>query len=291
MKAAFLGLGLMGEPVAVNLLRGGADLVVWNRSTAAAVRLQEAGANVAASGREALRSSSVAFLMLRNSEAIDAVLERETNAFADNVRGRTIVNMGTVAPAYALALSRDVEAARGQYVECPVSGSRNVAEVGQLVAMVAGPEPVIESIEPLVRLVAVDIYRCGPVPGALRTKLAVNLFLITMVTGLAEAMNFALSQGVDGEMFRRIVDAGPMASLVSRAKLNKLVSGDMAAQAAIRDVETIARLIRSEAERSSTGTPLLDACWTLLENAVQMDEGDRDMIGIIRAIARQYSSK
>jgi 3-hydroxyisobutyrate dehydrogenase len=286
MEAAFLGLGLMGEPMAANLQRRMAGLVVWNRSAAAADRLRQDGAIVASSARNALRSASLIFLMLGNSDAVNEVLECETEAFSDNVRGRVVVNMGTVAPDYSLALSRAIDLAGGHYVECPVSGSRNVAVAGKLVAMIAGPEQVIEKVMPLVRLLTSDIYLCGDIPGALRSKLAVNLFLITMVTGLAEAMNFAVSQGVDTELFRRILDAGPMASVVSSGKLEKLVSGDMEAQAALRDVEFIARLIRAEAEKSSVATPMLDGCQALLENAIEMGEGHLDMVAVIRAIAQ-----
>ncbi|CAM3160510.1 NAD(P)-dependent oxidoreductase [Asticcacaulis taihuensis] len=286
MKVAFLGLGLMGEPMAANLLRSGVALRVWNRSAPAAQRLAALGAQVIPSATEAMSAARVVILMLRNSQAIDEVLGRDTDCFQRHVSGRILVNMGTVAPDYSAALARDVEAAGGHHVECPVSGSRGVAERAELVAMASGVDAVIAEVQPLILKMAKDMYPCGPVPGALRIKLAVNLFLITLVTGLAEAVNFARSVGLDADLFRTILDAGPMASAVSRGKLAKVVANDLTAQAAISDVLQNCCLIQSLAESKNCATPLLDAGQGLLKNAVEMGEGGTDMIGVIAAIAR-----
>ncbi|MCF3802691.1 hypothetical protein L2E22_24980, partial [Salmonella enterica subsp. enterica serovar Weltevreden] len=87
-----------------------------------------------------------------------------------------------------------------------------------------------------------EAFICGPVPSALQMKLAVNLFLITMVSGLVEAHHFARQLGLDPALHRAILDAGPMASAVSKMKLEKLVAGDFSVQASIADVQKNSRL-------------------------------------------------
>lgn len=226
MTVGFVGLGVMGQPMALNLARAGVPLVVWNRTAARAEPLREAGATVAPDVGTVFASADVVLLMMANAAALDAVLGRGTASFAERVRGRVVVSTGTCAPEHSAALDAEVRAVGGSYVESPVSGSRVPAETAQLVAMVAGEPAVTERVVPLMRHLCREVFVCGRPPTALSTKLAVNLYLITMVTGLVEAAHFARAHGLDLEQFARIVDAGPMASSVSTVKLRKLLDGD-----------------------------------------------------------------
>lgn len=284
VDVAFLGLGHMGEPMAANLVRSGVDLTVWNRSAGALSRLADLGAHPAAAARDALRGSTVSLLMLANEVAVDAVLERGTDAFAENVAGRTMVHMGTTSPRYSHALGTDVVDAGGRYVEAPVSGSRTPAESGALVGMVAGAEVDVATVRELIRPLCRQTFACGAVPNALTMKLAVNLFLITMVTGLAEAAHFAANSGLDLELFRSVIDAGPMASDVSRVKLDKLVRSDFAPQAGLSDVLMNNRLVAEAARAMSIATPLLDQSHRLFAQAESLGLGGMDMIGVIGAL-------
>ena len=282
MTVGFIGLGTMGLPMALNMVRAGTELVVWNRSAPALDAAREAGAVVASSPDEVFRDASIVFVMLMNGEVVDEVLGRDTPRFASLVKDRTVVHMGTTAASYSLGLSEDVVAAGGTYVEAPVSGSRVPAENGQLVGMVAGPA--VDAVVPLLAPVCATTVRCGEVPGATRMKLAVNLFLITQVTGLAEAFHFADRQGLDLDVFRSVLDAGPMASAVSTIKLEKLVTGDLTSQASIRDVHYNSRLVTDAARESGTASPLIDACRELLDEAERLGHGAEDMAAVVRAI-------
>src|SRR5215813_13539059 len=243
MSVGFIGLGLMGEPMARNLAHAGTPLIVWNRTTAKAEALREAGAHVVASPAQVFAMSDVVVLMLANAGAIDAVLCRGTAEFAQLVAGRTVVHMGTTSPGYSRELDVEIRAAGGCYVEAPVSGSRKPAEAGELVAMLAGDQPAVDMVRPLITPLCLDIFDCGAVPNALLMKLAVNLYLITMVTGLVEAVHFAERRGLDLALLVAILDAGPMASDVSRVKAAKLLAQDFTVQAAISNVLENNRLV------------------------------------------------
>src|SRR5690242_122772 len=184
MSIGFLGLGVMGQPMALNLARAGLAPIVWNRSPDRCDAVRAAGAKVADSPAEVLRQADIVVMMLADDSAIDTVLGRGTEAFSA-VAGRTIVQMGTTSPEYSRGLEDAVRAAGGNYVEAPVSGSRKPAEAGELVAMLAGDPAAVAAVRPLLRPLCHQMFDCGPVPNALLTKLAVNIFLITMVTGLA----------------------------------------------------------------------------------------------------------
>ena len=181
----FIGLGTMGEAMALTLVKAGTRLLVWNRTRAKAEILAAAGAEVALESADVFAHCATVFLMLVDGGAIDTVLDRGGVAFAARVTGRTIVHMGTTSPAYSRELEADIRSVGGHYVEAPVSGSRKPAEAGQLVAMLAGSADAIANVRPLLTPMCRETMICGPVPNALLMKLSVNLFLIALVTGLA----------------------------------------------------------------------------------------------------------
>lgn len=285
MKVGFIGIGHMGEPMARNLLRAGVPLLVWNRSPEKCEALDDFGAEHAASLQDLFKRSTTVMLMLLDSGAIDAVLGRGTPAFALRVCGKIIVHLGTTSPDYSRELERDVIAAGGAYVEAPVSGSRQPAEQGQLIGMIAGHDDAVEAVLPLLPSLCARVFRCGLVPGALRMKLAANHYLIGMVTVLAETTHAAQHANVDLQTLRQVLDAGPMASTVSRTKLDKLVGRDFAPQAAIRDVSTITDLVLAQCERSGQPTPLIRQCASLYRSALAAGHGDADMAAVVHAFS------
>ncbi len=284
MPVGFIGLGAMGEPMALNLRKAGVPLVVWNRSADKRAVLARAGAQVAESPAHVFERCEIVLLMLANAQVLDWVLARGDPAFRQRVQGRTIVHMGTTSPGYSKGLDEAVRAAGGRYVEAPVSGSRKPAETAQLVAMLAGERTAVETVGPLFAAMCRQTEYCGDVPGALSMKLAVNLFLITMVTGLAEAVHFARKQGLDLSKFVAIVDAGPMASDVSRVKVGKLVREDFDVQASIENVLDNNRLVAAAARAAGIASPLLDVCHALYGETRAMGLGDADMIAVVKAI-------
>jgi 6-phosphogluconate dehydrogenase len=152
MDIGFIGLGVMGQPMALNLARAGTQLIVWNRSGERSEPLRAAGAHIASNPEDIFRQARVVILMLADDHAIDTVLGRGTPQFRTNVEQHTIVHMGTTSPEYSRGLEAEIRAAGGSYVEAPVSGSRKPAEAGQLVAMLAGESEAVESVRPLLRL-------------------------------------------------------------------------------------------------------------------------------------------
>ena len=271
MAVGFLGLGVMGRPMATNLVKAGVDLVVWSRSGS-----DLPGALAATGPAEVVARAGTIFVMLAGAPAIDAVLGPDLD-----LTGRTIVHMGTTAPEYSARLGARITAAGGRYVEAPVSGSRGPAEAGQLVAMLAGDPADRDRVRPLLAPMCRDVFDCGPVPQGLLMKLAVNTFLISMVTGLAEAFHFADGHGLDRALLRDVLNAGPMASFVSRGKATKLVDNDYAVQASIRDVHYNNRLIVEAARATGIPAPLLEVCRRLYAETEAQGHGAADMAAVI----------
>lgn len=284
MKIGFIGLGVMGMPMALNLARAGHQLLVWNRSAKEVGTLLELGAHSASSAAEVFAGAPIVIMMLANEKAVDQVLQRGTPAFQTMLHGRTLVCTGTVSPTFSRQLEMDVLAAGGRFVEAPVSGSRIPAERGELVGMLAGKPDSVSLVRPLISAMCKSIFDCGAVPGAINMKLAVNLFLITMVTGLAEAANFAREQQLDMQIFRKVIEAGPMLSRVADMKLPMLVDGDFPVQASISDVLMNAQLVAAAARQAGVAAPLIDISRTLFAETQSMGHGALDMAAVILAL-------
>ncbi|MEU9056027.1 NAD(P)-dependent oxidoreductase [Streptomyces sp. NPDC048384] len=289
MDVGFIGLGVMGQPMALNLARAGTPLVVWNRSRDRCEPLRAAGAHIAKTPAEVFAKAETVILMLADEAAVDTVLGRGTPDFAAHIAGRTVVHMGTTAPEYSAALQDAVRAVGGRYVEAPVSGSRVPAEQGALVAMLAGDDAVA-AVRPVLAPMCRETFDCGGVPGALLMKFSVNLFLITLVTGLTEAFHFAGRHGLDQRLLRDVLDAGPMASAVSRMKGPKLLARDFAVQAGAADVLKNNRLIAEAARKAEVASPLLDVCHALYGETVAQGHGGEDMVAVLHALETRTES-
>jgi 3-hydroxyisobutyrate dehydrogenase len=283
-RIGFIGLGVMGEPMSLNLVRAGVALIVWNRSPTKSQILADAGAYAVATVDEVFEDASTVFMMLFDRPAIDAVLGRGTPRFATLVAGRTLVNLSSIAPEDSRALEREVLAAGGRFLEAPVSGSRIPAERGQLVAMLAGDKAVADAVRPLLTSMCCEAVYCGPAGNALLMKLAANLFLLVMVTGLTEAVHFVDRSGLARERLQEVLDAGPMASTVSRLKLASLIASDFTPHAAIADVLNSAQLITAAASQARTACPLIEACRELYGETAASGLAAQDMTAVIKTM-------
>jgi 3-hydroxyisobutyrate dehydrogenase len=212
------------------------------------------------------------------------VLARGAPAFASRVKAHVVVHMGTTPTAYSRALEADIRAAGGHYVEAPVSGSRKPAEAGQLVAMLAGEPDAVTRVRPLLAPMCKETVLCGPVPAGLSMKLAVNLYLLTTMAGLAESFHFAERHGLDLAQFAAVINAGQMASDLSRVKLPKLVARDFSVHAAIADVLKNNGFVSQAAREAGIASPLLDVCRDLYAETLALGHGAEDMAAVVKAI-------
>jgi 3-hydroxyisobutyrate dehydrogenase len=281
----FLGLGVMGQPIALNVARSGVPLVVWNRTPERTDPLAAAGAVVADSVEDVFAQTGTVLCMMANGDVLDTVLGRGTDRFGELVREHLVVHLGTTSAEYSRGLGADVVAAGGRYVEAPVSGSRVPAENAALVGMLAGEPADLDVVRPLLAATCRQTFDCGPVPGGLLMKLSTNLYLITTVTALAEAAHFARRNGVDMETFRAVLDAGQMASDISRRKLEMLVSETFPVAAGLSDVLMNCHLVADAVRATGTAAPLMLASESLFEEAEALGFGAEDMAAVVRAIA------
>lgn len=201
-NVGFIGLGTMGAAMAHRLVSAGHEVVVWNRSRSALAPLVDAGARAAEAPEEAL-STGVAFSMLSNDSAVDAVFDEATLSAA---RGSIHINMATV----SLGAARELHARHEQcgvgYAAAPVLGRPNLAASGMLNIVAAGAAENLDRADEFFPAMGKRVWRVGADPAqANLVKLGVNYNLIHTMQALAESLNLLERSGVDGSTFVEIL--------------------------------------------------------------------------------------
>lgn len=200
----FLGLGSMGGGMARRLLDAGHDLIVWNRSAAAADELVAAGARLAGHPADAL-AADVSFSMLANDAAVESVFDEATIA---GMTGRTHVMMASIGPALADRLDAAFTAAGATYVSAPVLGRPAVAAAGQLNIMAAGPTAAVDAVEPYLAAMGKRTWRLGEKPSiANAVKAAVNYNIIHALQAIGETVAMTERLGVDPALFTELLSS------------------------------------------------------------------------------------
>ncbi|MCK0166287.1 NAD(P)-dependent oxidoreductase [Jannaschia sp. S6380] len=221
-KITLLGTGLMGGPMARNLLKAGHDLTVWNRSRDKAAPLADHGATVADDPAEAVRGSGIVISMLSDGPASDAVQRQAMDAFAD---GAVWVEMGSIKPAEARAHGERF-AARGMgYVDAPVSGGTRGAEGGTLAIMAGGTAETFAAVERVLQALGRPVH-VGPVGAGQLSKLANQAIVACTIGAVAEAMLLLERGGADPAAVRDALKGGFADSTILQQHGRRMTEGD-----------------------------------------------------------------
>jgi len=198
-SVGFIGMGLMGRPMAANLLKAGYDLTLWNRTASRADALVALGANRAATPRDVAAASEVIFTIVSDPPALESVLWGEAGVFDGLRRGSVLVDSSTVSPELARRAASAAALHGAEFLDAPVTGGTWGAEKGELVFMVGGEAETLKRVEPVLGVMGKRWFHVGPHGAGQTVKLAMNLLMALQVEAFAEALALVLRGGVDGE--------------------------------------------------------------------------------------------
>jgi 3-hydroxyisobutyrate dehydrogenase len=197
-KLGFLGLGMMGFPMARRLLNAGHDVTVWNRSAGKAAALVESGAKLAAHPHEVAASASIIFLCLTDAAAVEDVVFGSGGLAKVAGSGKLVVDFSSIHPDAARSIAGRLRAADGMaWIDAPVSGGTMGAEQGTLAVMAGGEAADIERVKPYVLAMARRLTHMGPAGAGQMTKLCNQVIVGCAMAVLAEATRLAVNAGID----------------------------------------------------------------------------------------------
>jgi 3-hydroxyisobutyrate dehydrogenase-like beta-hydroxyacid dehydrogenase len=287
MKIGFLGLGNMGQAVAANLLKGGHELLVWNRSPDASQALVAQGATAVSEPAQAF-AAEVVFSMLADDNALRAVLL--DSGLLKQLKGPLIhVNMATIAVTFAEELA-GLHAAQGvDYIAAPVMGRPNVAAAGKLNIIAAGSAQAIDTVQPLFDLIGSKTWRIGETPSSANVmKLAMNFMLVSAIEAMSEAAVLVTRHGLKSadlvELASSTVFPGPVyAGYGALIDQRQYEPAAFKAVLGLKDVD----LALAAAGQVSVHMPLADMVRAHLQDAMEHGQGEMDLAVLAEVAERR----
>jgi 2-hydroxy-3-oxopropionate reductase len=223
-KVGFVGLGIMGRPMARNLVEAGYDLVVFNRSRGAVEELAEEGAETAGSPKEVAQGSDVVITMLPDSPDVWEVVAGEDGVLEGIEEGALLVDMSTISPVVTRELARKAQERGASMLDAPVSGGDVGAQEGALSIMVGGGEEDFERARPLFEVMGQTITHVGS-SGAGQTAKAANQIVVALtIEAISEALVLGSKAGAAPEKILEALSGGLAGSKVMEAKREKFLS-------------------------------------------------------------------
>ncbi|HYB28947.1 MAG TPA: 2-hydroxy-3-oxopropionate reductase [Solirubrobacteraceae bacterium] len=222
----FTGLGIMGRPMALNLLRAGYPLIVHNRTRAKEKDLVDEGAEAAATPQEVAERAGIVITMLPDSPDVEQVYLGEDGVIAGARGGQLLIDMSSIAPATAIAVSDAASGKGADMLDAPVSGGDVGARDGTLSIMVGGPEAAFERARPLFDVLGKTVVRLGEA-GAGQTAKACNQMLVAItIEAVSEALVLASKAGVDPDRLIEVLSGGLAGNRVMEVRRRNFLEHD-----------------------------------------------------------------
>ncbi|MDH6355656.1 3-hydroxyisobutyrate dehydrogenase [Dysgonomonas sp. PH5-45] len=276
-RIGWIGLGNMGAPMALNLLKEGYFVSVYNRSADKAKPLADAGARVYESVRELNENADIIFLMISDDKAVESVF---SNLFKHGVEGKLFVNMSTISPQLACTLGVQCREFGAQYLDAPVSGSVKPATDGTLLILVGGRSADYDRVTPFFEPMGKLSLLLGEVGQGSKAKLAINYYMSVVVEGLAETVLFAEKHGIDRETMMLIVNQSACGSPMSVMKTPSVLKNNFPAAFPLKYMLKDIRL----AQDAGLDTPTADVMEKIYAKASENGLADDDLMAVIKAL-------
>jgi 2-hydroxy-3-oxopropionate reductase len=225
-KIGFIGLGIMGKPMALNLLKAGYQLTVYNRSKTPIEELVRAGATPGKSAADVAAKSDVVVTMLPNSPDVQDVVMGPGGILEGAGAGTILIDMSSIAPLVAQEIAAAAAEKGVVMLDAPVSGGEPKAIEGTLAIMVGGPQKVFDEVKGILSILGASVTLVGEVGSGNTTKLANQIIVALNIAAMGEAMVLATKAGVDPEKVFNAIKGGLAGSSVLNAKMPLVLDGN-----------------------------------------------------------------
>ena len=205
MQIAFIGLGNMGGPMAINLHKAGHSVKAFDLSADALAKVKAEGVQIAASAQDAVQGAEAIVTMLPASQHVEGLFLGNGNLLASIAKGTLVIDSSTIAAATSQKVAKAAEAAGIDFIDAPVSGGTGGAIAGTLTFMVGGTPPALERARPLLEKMGANIFHAGAVGAGQTAKICNNMLLGILMVGTSEAIALGVANGLDPKVLSEIM--------------------------------------------------------------------------------------
>ena len=286
----FIGTGIMGKPMARNLLKAGYTLTVHNRTKAKAQDLLSQGTVWAATAAETAAGNDVVITCVTDTPDVEAVLLGPGGVIEKARPGLICVDMSTISPAATIEMGRVLAGKGVTLIDAPISGGEIGAIEAKLSIMMGGPKEAVEEVRPIMLAMGRTVTHCGPLGSGQMTKLANQVMVIHTIMSIAEGLAFAEKAGLDLETTLKVTSAGAASSHSLKALGPKIIAGDLKPAFMVDLQQKDLRLVLEYAEKINQplpGVALAKQLLAVLQAKGRGKDGTQALIDVIRGLAAQ----
>ncbi|MGD9900569.1 MAG: NAD(P)-dependent oxidoreductase [Calditrichaceae bacterium] len=283
MKFAMVGTGLMGYPMAQRLLSSGYELTVFNRTAEKSASLQKQGARIANDPMEVVLNSDVIILMLADFNAVnETMLSANIQSL---LAGKTIIQMGTIAPDESQLLLERFSNHGAEYLEAPVLGSIQQVKAGELFILAGATEKQFEEYESLFKIFGSTVYHIGEVGKASALKLALNQLIASLTASFSLSLGLVQNSGVDPDLFMRVLRKSVLYAPTFDKKLDNMKNRNFdppnfPVKHLLKDIE----LILKSSVKAGLNTAHLNGVREILVKTVEAGMEEKDYSALYNAV-------
>ncbi|ALD65170.1 tartronate semialdehyde reductase [Arthrobacter sp. LS16] len=285
-NVAFIGLGIMGLPMAKNLVNAGFTVTGFNRSQGAIDALVVAGGQGAGSVAEAVKDADVVITMVPDSPDVEAVVSGKDGVFANAKAGALWIDTSSIRPDVSASLAANARAAGLRPLDAPVSGGEAGAIGGVLSIMVGGEQADFDAAAAVLNAVGKTIVLVGPSGSGQTVKAANQLIVAANIQALSEAVVFLEAYGVDTDAAIKVLGGGLAGSAVLNQKAQKILDRDFAPGFRLALHNKDMGIVTSAAREAGVVLPLGALVAQLVTSTVASGDGALDHSGLFRGVQR-----
>ncbi len=272
MRIAFLGLGIMGRPMATRLVAAGHEVSVWNRTA----RQHVEGATTAVSPADAAKDAEVVWSCVADTAAVERVMFGDDGAVHSLREGVIVVDSSTISPSSTLQFAEKVNAMGVHWVDAPVTGSKIGAENGQLIFIVGGADEPVAYLDPLFKAMGKQVIHVGPTSKGQSAKLGMNLMIALIYEGFAEALTLTQKLGVEPQKMIELIQASMVRSGVTDYKAPFVLRRDYSPNFPLRLMHKDIHIMLDMAKENRIKLPALETVDEVYELASEEGWDDLD---------------
>jgi len=282
MRIGFIGLGIMGKPMAMNLMKAGFTLTVYNRTATKCEPLVDAGAAAVSSPRKVAECSDAIITVVSDSPDFEAVLFGEDGVWYGLKEDQIVIDMSSISPAATQRQAARLRDRKVEMLDAPVTGGEKGAIEGTLTIMVGGKREIFDRCLPIFQAMGKTIEYAGQSGSGQKTKLVNQILCAQHIVAMSEGLRFARLSGLDMETTLKVVSGGAAGSWMLSNLAPRILQNDFAPGFTIKLQQKDLRLVR-EASQDMRGTyPATELAYELFTEAVANGLGELGTQGLIK---------
>ncbi len=285
-KIGIIGLGMLGNAVALHLVDSGYEVTAYNRTKEKSIELKEKGATIVKSPKEVAEKSELVIIIVKDADAVKQVSFESNGIVNGNHEKLIVADMSTVDPSESKNISKQFIDSKIKKLDIPVMGGPNVAITGDLVLMASGSKTSFDNCKEVFDTIANKVFFLGESGVANSIKLAMNLQITMLALALSEGITLVKKSGVDPKIFLEILNSTYFKTGMSEKKAYKMIEGKYDTTFTLANLKKDISTMTSTAKSLGIDLPMISKAEEVYNNAIKEGFAETDYTGIIEYIKK-----